>query len=112
MSLAASCRSHDALGHEHSGGRVDSDVLELLEEVRAEAGRLQVPAEVSVLVDPSVEVEHEDILQRDDVSFHADDLGDVGDPPASVLQAPLMDDQVDGRRDLLANSADGEVDPG
>src|SRR4029453_9883726 len=68
--------------------------------------------EAAVLVDAGAVVEGEDVLEGDDVALHADDLGDMGDAAGAVLQPRLVDDQVDGRGDLLADGPHRDVDPG
>ena len=63
-----------------------------------------------VTLDPPVRIEalgleYKYILQGDDVAFHVQNLGYVHDLPAAVAKAGLMDDEVDSRRYLVANSA-------
>src|SRR5205823_4394113 len=54
------------------------------------------------------EVEH--VLHHDRVAFHALDLGDVHDPAGAVLEAALMDDEINSGGDLLAYRAQWQVD--
>ena len=70
------------------------------------------PAELAVLVEARAVVEGEQVLQGDDVALHADHLGDVGDAARAVLETGLLDDQVDGAGDLLADGADRQVHAG
>ena len=50
-------------------------------------------------------LEQEDVLHGDHVVLHAGELGDRRDPAGAVRQARDLDDQVDGRGDLLAHGA-------
>ena len=84
--------------------------LELLGEARPHPGWLQ--AALNLAIDEASLLEHEDVLEDDDVAFHALDLGDVGDLARAVLEPLLVDDQVDGRRDLLADRAQRQLDAG
>lgn len=54
----------------------------------------------------------EDVLRRDGRALHLLHLGDVGDLAAAVAHARLMDDEVDGRRDLLADGALRQLEAG
>src|SRR5215218_1196028 len=89
---------------EEARRQMDTHHLELLDELRADAGRLQATLDLA-LDDPGL-LEDEHVLHDDDVAFHALDLGDVDDLPRAVLEPALLDDQVDGRGDLLADGAD------
>src|SRR5437868_12123338 len=95
---------------EEARRQVDPHDLELLDELRADAGRLQ--ATLDLALDDAGLLEDEDVLHDDDVAFHPLDLGDVDDLPGPVLEAALLDDQVHRRGDLLADGADREVDAG
>src|SRR6476660_4858662 len=95
---------------EESGREIDPHDLELLDELRPDAGRLE-PA-LDLAFDDTGLLEDEDVLHDDDVTFHALDLGDVDDLPGPVLEAALLDDQVNRRGDLLADGAQGQVDAG
>ena len=88
---------------EEAGRQVDALRLELLDELRPDAGRLE--AALDLAVDDAGLLEDEHVLHDDDVTFHALDLGDVGDLARAVLEAGLVDDQVHGRGDLLADGA-------
>ena len=72
----------------------------------------ELAAEAALLVAPGGEVEGEDVLERDDLALHADDLGDGGDAARAVLEAGLLDDEVEGPGDLLADGAHRQVDAG
>src|SRR5579863_10638809 len=65
-----------------------------------DAGRFVLADEVAVRVFAD-DVVDEQILGGDDVAFHADDFGDVGDAAGAVAQARSMDDDVNGRADHL-----------
>src|SRR6478752_7196454 len=95
---------------EEARRQMDAHHLELLDELRSDAGRLE--AALDLAFDDTGLLEDEDVLHDDDVAFHPLDLGDVDDLPGPVLQTALLDDQVDGRGDLLADGADREVDAG
>src|SRR3954463_5067540 len=95
---------------EEVGREVDAHDLELLDELGADAGRLQPTLDLAL--DDAGLLEHEHVLHDDHVAFHALHFGDVRDPTRSVLQARLVDDEVDGRCDLLTDGAQGQVDAG
>src|SRR5712671_2558864 len=80
--------------------QVDAQAVERLDELRTNAGRLEMALDRAVH-DAGL-LPQEDVLHDDDVAFHPLDLGDVGDPAGAVLEAGLMDDEVHGRGDLLA----------
>src|SRR5574340_1587096 len=63
---------------EQPGRQVDAHHLELLDELGADAGRLQTALDLAV--EHAGLLEDEDVLHDDDVTLHALDLGDVGDP--------------------------------
>src|SRR5262245_29784881 len=95
---------------EEARRQMDAHHLELLDELRPDARRLE-PA-LDLAFDDTGLLEDEHVLHDDDVAFHALDLGDVDDLPGPVLQAALLDDEVDRRGDLFADGADREVDAG
>ena len=77
-------------------------------------GRMPVGSQVAVdlaLRDARL-LEGEDLLHDDDVAFHALDLGDAGDPACAVLEAGLVDDEVDSGGDLLADGPQRQVHTG
>src|SRR3546814_5585488 len=81
---------------------VEAELTRLFERVGAQAHRAIFADDLAVLV--LVEIfELEQFLRDDDVAFHADDLGDVGDAARAVAQALDLDDQVDRVGDLLRN---------
>src|SRR4029077_3059832 len=90
---------------EESGREIDSHHLELLDELRPDAGRLE-PALDLAFDDPGL-LEDEHILHDDDIAFHTLDLGDVHDLAGAVLEAGLLDDEVDRGGDLLAGGPPG-----
>src|SRR5712691_3686903 len=93
---------------EEARRQMDAHHLELLDELGANAGRLE-PA-LDLALDDTRLLEHEDVLHDDDVAFHPLDLGDVDDLPGAVLETALLDDEVDRRGDLLADGPDRQVD--
>ena len=52
----------------------------------------------------------EEILQRHDVRLHAQHLGDVRDAARAVDEAGDLHDHVEGRRDLLADRLERQLD--
>lgn len=74
----------ERLGLEHLCPKADAEVGELLGELRAHTGGLQVAHESTLVVDAHTEVEEEDVLEGDDVSLHALDLGDVRDSAGAI----------------------------
>src|SRR5262245_41472254 len=87
----------------------NASVAELVQELGPQAERAQ-PADVDpVLVLARREVEVEQVLQRDDLALHSDDLGHVRDTTAAVLEAGLVDDEVDRAGHLLADGPDRQV---
>ena len=99
-------------GWNTSLAEADAEVGQLLGELGPDAGRLEVALEPAVLVDAHAEVEQEQVLEGDDVALHALHLGDVGDAAGAVPQAGEVHDEVDGRRHLLADGPDGQVEAG
>src|SRR5437773_1728755 len=86
---------------EDPGWQADALGLELLDELRADAGGLQLALDAAVL-DAEL-LPGEDVLHDDDVPLHALHLGDRDHLARAVLEPGRVDDQVDGRRDLLAD---------
>src|SRR3954471_20000669 len=95
---------------EESGRKVDAHDFELLDELRPDARRLQ-PA-LDLAFDDTGLLEDEHVLHDDDVAFHPLDLGDVDDLSRAVLESRLLDDQIHGRCDLLADRPQWQVDTG
>ncbi len=54
-------------------------------------------------------VEGEQVLHQHRVTLEAGDLGDLNDVAGAITQPSLLDDELDGRHDLLANDANGQV---
>ena len=52
----------------------------------------------------------EDVLRRDRRVLHVLHLGDIGDLAAAVADTRLLDDEVDGGRDLLADGAHRQLE--
>src|SRR5664280_404945 len=95
---------------EESGRQVDPLHLELLDELRPDPGWLQ--ATLDLAFDDAGLLENEDVLHHDHVTFHPLDLGDIRDSPRSILEARLVDDEVHGGRDLLADGTQREIHAG
>ena len=53
-----------------------------------------------------------DVLERDDVTLHADHLGHVADAAGAVAEAVDVDDEVERRGDLLADGPRRQVEAG
>src|SRR6516162_3136475 len=73
----------------------------------ADAGRVMSPHQVAVLV-LAHKVVHKKVLCNDDIAFHADDFGDVGDAPGAIAQTRGLHDDVDRSAQHLAYRARGE----
>src|SRR4051812_20871367 len=80
---------------------MDAHRLELLDELRPDAGGLQ--AALDLAVDDAGLLENEHVLHDDGVALHPLYLRDVHDLARAILEAGLVDDQVDRGADLLAN---------
>src|SRR4029453_682631 len=100
--------SQNALRYEHLHSHHDPPILQTFHELRSDACWFHRSQEATVLVHAGLEIEQKDVLEDDDVAFHPYDLGDVSQPPSSVLQPGLMDDHIYGRSDLLTDRADRE----
>src|SRR5207302_6762187 len=86
-------------GLEDAGGEVDAGVDQGVEELRPQPGRLDLADLAAVVRDPGHVAEQ--LLEQDDVALEALDLLD-GDDAADPVRRPLeLDDDVDGRGDLL-----------
>ena len=90
---------------------VEAQVVQLLEERGTQPGCLERAENLSLSIDSGLEVEQEDVLEGDDLTFHPDDFRDVCDPTRSVLHAFLMDDHVDRGGDLLADRLHRQLHP-
>ena len=101
--LQRSCRVVRVLGRDPELARrqLDTGPLELAHERRPDAGRLQGALDLAVAV-PGLD-EAEDVLGEDLVVLDPVDLGDVDDLARAVLEPRRVDDEVDGRGDLLAD---------
>ena len=78
----------------HAGGG------EPLAALRPDPGGAEPADHLAVRADAGL-LEQEDLLHGDDVAFHAGDFGDGRHLARAVGHARHLDDQVDGRRDLL-----------
>jgi hypothetical protein len=81
------------------------------DEAGPHAGRLHGAVDFAVLVHV-VELEHEDVLQGDGIAFHAGALRHVRDAAGTVLETLHLDEEVDGRRDLLADGTSRQLHAG
>src|SRR5205823_14400858 len=90
--------------------QVDTRRVELLDKLGANPGRSQ-PA-LNLALDDGGLLEHEDVLHDDHVALHPLYLGDVHDLARAILEAVLVDDEVDSGRDLLADGLQREVHAG
>src|SRR5437016_4532510 len=90
--------------------QVNTRRVELLHELRPDACWSQ-PA-LDLAFDHGRLLEHEDVLHDDDVALHALHLGDVHDLARAILEAVLVDDEVDSGRDLLSDGLQREVHAG
>ena len=93
---------------EDPGGQLDAALLELVEEHRAQPGRLEAPVDRAVRRE-RLDLELEDVLQGDHVGLHALDLGDRRAAPRPVLEPLDVADHVERRGDLLADRLDRQV---
>ena len=97
-------------GLEDAGGQVDAGVEQLVEELGPQAGRLDL-ADLAA-VGRHAGHEAEELLEQDDVALEALHLFD-GDDAAGAVRRPLeLDDDVDGRGDLLADGPDRQLEAG
>ena len=77
-----------------------------------DTGRHRLAEELPGGVDAGGVVEEEGVLEGDRLPLHALHLGDVGDPSGAVAQPGELDDDVDGRGDLLPDGAQRQVHAG
>src|ERR1039457_5436194 len=84
---------------------------EALGEMRRTASGVEDAAHLPALIDAAA-IKRENILQRDRVSFHPDDLGNGNHLTRTVGETRDLDNGVDGVRDLLANGTLGNVQVG
>ena len=71
------------VGPEQVGRQADAVRQDVVEEARPDAGRLEAALDLSVGVDAGL-TEAEDLLHRDDVAFHAGELGQAEQLAAAV----------------------------
>src|SRR6266508_1861511 len=90
---------------EDAGRQFESVGLQPCREAWSRPGRSQLGDHFAVGC-LSLDLEQEDVLQHDDIAFHALNLGDVRDLALAIVEASLLDDQVDRRGDLLADVLD------
>src|SRR5678816_811684 len=75
---------------------------EALAALRAHAGGAETARHPALLIEAGA-LEHEDVLQRDHVAFHSRDLGHLRDVALAVGLTGNLNDQVDGRSDLITD---------
>ncbi len=90
----------------------DPPVSQAVKESRAQAGAVQSAPVAATRVKARVKVEEKQILEHDDFALRTLHLSDVRDLPGAVFEPRLMQDQVDGRRHLLADRALSQLDVG
>src|SRR3990172_8740153 len=95
---------------EHARRQLDPGSLELLRELRADAGRPEPPLHLAV--DERGLLEDEDVLEDDGLALDALDLGDVRDLARAVLQPRDLHDDVERAGDLLLDGPGRQVDAG
>src|SRR5215217_558509 len=94
---------------EHVGGQVDAGAPQPLPALRPDAGGPEPTHHPALRVEPGL-LEHEDVLHRDDVAFHAGDFRDAGHATRTILQARLLDDDVDRRCNLVTHRLLRQID--
>ena len=82
--------------------------LELAEEAGTQAGRLEPADDLAVGVDP-VDLELEQLLERDHLALHPLHLGDLDDAAGAVVEPVELDDQVERGRDVLPDRAQRQL---
>ena len=100
--------SHGSLGEE-SVWESDTAGFEVFDASGADTGGFEVPEGSSVFID-SILDKAEDVLHDDDVTFHSDDFGDVGDFARAALESTGLDDEVYCGGDLFADSEHWEIE--
>ena len=90
-----------AFAFKHLCGQLKASRFEFLRELRPDSGRNKI-ADDATLGRNSAALEQENILQRDDVTFHARNLSDMRKPPRPVAQSANLHYQLDRRCDLAA----------
>ena len=100
--------SHGALCEE-SVREANATGFEVFDASGANASGFEVSVGASIFVDAILH-EFEDILHDDDIAFHADDFGDVGNFSGAALKAAGLDDEVDCGGDLFADCEHGQIE--
>ena len=104
----------DALGLVEVVGQHDAVGRQLVAELRLQARALERLQERRRLGGDRPLVDRpcdEDVLQRDHLGLHADDLGDLRHAAGAVDEPRQVDDHVECAGDLLAHRVEREVDP-
>src|SRR6266568_4769525 len=86
----------------------EPELMQPIEKARPDAAGRESADDVALRVEARPR-EAEDVLHRDHVLLHADDLADLHDFASPVAQALEVHDHVQGARDLGANRAQGKV---
>src|SRR5262245_34776426 len=93
---------------EHRGGQRFTRRQDPIRALGSDPGGSEQSLHAPVLADPG-SLEEEYFLRRDHIAFHAGQLSDACYLSPPVRQPRDVDDQVDRRRDLLADGALGDV---
>src|SRR5690349_7127686 len=88
---------------------MNSKVLKAVDKAGTDACGDRLAQKLSGLVNAGRVVENEGVLECDDVTLHALDLGHVGDTPGTVAQSGNLDDEVHCGCDLFADSAQRQI---
>src|SRR5919112_5435561 len=88
----------------------DPAALELVQEARPKSRRAQSADDRAIRLD-AVDLELEQLRQRDDLGLHPPHLGDRGDAARAVLHPLDVDDEIERRGDLLPDGLDRKVVP-
>src|SRR5664279_3484204 len=95
---------------EEAARQMNTHDFELLYELGPDTGGPQ--ATLDLAFNDARLLEQEYILHHDDITFHTLDLGDVLDSAGAVLHTGLVNDQIHGRRDLLSDGPQRQVNAG
>src|SRR5262245_33099070 len=86
--------SVNIVSHDLSELALPAEILRLVPERRTQAGELVATDDAARGV-LALDLVNEEVLQRHDLAFHADDLRDMGDLTRTIAQAGCLDDHVD-----------------
>src|SRR5438874_2393953 len=91
-------------GREELGRYFDPVPCEFREERRSQSGRIEAPDDCPVRFD-AIDLELEEILERDRVAFHPLYLCDRSDAAGPVVEAVELHDQIERGGDVLPDRA-------